>query len=126
MSRWSKRKEYTSPEEKRKDFWIGFGLFWGVNIVLGIATTVLPAFLFSLESSSSTNTAATAIVGLALTLLPWVVNGGLLIYLAVTRSQMAYGMLAGLGAALALTFLLFVVLLIICFTSAGSGFVGPP
>ncbi len=126
MDTWPKRKEYTTPEEKRKDFWIGFGLFWGVNILLLIVTIAAQAGLYSLESSSSPNAAVTGIVGLTLTLLPWVINGGLLIFLAVTRTQMAFGMLAGLGSAFALVVLAFIVLLIICFTSSGSGFVGFP
>jgi hypothetical protein len=36
--KWLTRKIYETDSEKKKDFWIGVGLFFGLNILLGICS----------------------------------------------------------------------------------------
>jgi hypothetical protein len=57
---------------------------------------------------------------LVLGLVPFVINVGLMIYFAFTRSQIALGMLAAFGAALAVVIVLGVIFTIACFVMLGS------
>jgi len=125
-SKYLTRKEYTDPAEKKKDFWIGVGLFFGLNILLGICSALAYTAIFNLAypSDSSTFTPASDIytaLSCILNLLPWVINFGLIIYFALTRSQIALGMVAGFGAALAIVICLGAIFMAYCFYALGQG-----
>ena len=112
-------KEYTDPAEKKKDFWIGVGLFFGLNILLGIcfagASVALSSAAFPADGSSTTFSDLYSILSCILSLLPWLINIGLMLYFAFTRSQVALGMLAGFGAALLITICVGVIFAAYCF-----------
>ncbi len=114
------RKEYTTPEDKKKDFWIGFGLFWGVNILVWGLTVLAGIAVTDWSNSGKANDVAVVALGPIIALLPWVINVGVLIWLARTRSQMALGMLIGFAVVLGLTVLLFIVALVACFVALGT------
>ncbi|RIK29888.1 MAG: hypothetical protein DCC56_10950 [Anaerolineae bacterium] len=121
---WLTRKEYTDAAEKRKDFWIGVVLFFVLNIALVLcqwglgfgAMTVAPNGL----GSDDFSTTLTTIVSWIFILLPWVINIGLIVFFAFTRSQIALGMVAGFGIALAIVICLGIVFTIWCFIALGS------
>jgi hypothetical protein len=120
------KKEYTTPEEKKKDRRRGFWLWWGINVLMWVITFGLSALLGVGMSSADEN--LTRILGIAnviIGLLPWVVNLGVLIYLALTRTQMAWGFVLGFASAFALVLVLGVVLAVVCFViiaaSGGGG-----
>lgn len=121
---WLTRKEYTDPAEKKKDFWIGVGLFFVLNIVLTLcqwglgygAMTVAPDGFGSDDFSTTLMT----IISWIFILLPWVINIGLIIFFAFTRSQIALGMVAGFGIALAIVICLGVIFTLWCFAVLGS------
>lgn len=124
-SKYFTRKEYTDPAEKKKDFWIGFALFFGVNILLGICLAAANVAVFSSAYPTDGSTAPLpsdiyTVLSCVLSLLPWVINGGLVIYFALTRSQVALGMVAGFGAALALAICLGVIFTAYCFYVMGN------
>jgi hypothetical protein len=124
---WLTRKEYTDSAEKKRDFWIGVGLFFGVNILLGICSALLYSVLFSViyPSDGTTFTPASdmyTVLSCVLNLLPWVINGGLIIYFALTRSQIALGMVAGFGAALAIVICLGAIFMAYCFYALGQSY----
>ena len=107
--------------KKRRDFWLGVGLFFLLNIVLyGInfaVSLVLSSISLPYETTSTFNTILfNAILGF----LPFIINIGALIFLAFKRPQMALGMLAGFGISLAIVVCLFLITLVVCFVALGS------
>ncbi len=112
------RKEYTTSEEKKKDFWRGFGLWWAINV--GMLLVLGPA-IYAIWTAGVT----TSILGLAgafiLPMLPFIVNIGLLIGLTMTRSQMALGALAAIAVPLVIGFIaLPLITAVACFAAMGS------
>lgn len=128
-SKWFTRKIYETEAEKKKDFWRGVGLFFGLNILLGICSwgsTVLFfnwAYPAAIPVGGSPSPAADLVSALSciMSLLPWVINIGLIIYFALTRSQIALGMVAGFGFALLITICLGVIFTAWCFYALSSG-----
>jgi cytosine/uracil/thiamine/allantoin permease len=115
------RKEYTDPAEKKKDFWLGFWLWWGLNILLWVITTAASVGIYSIPSNNDTTlTSLQSIASIVLGVLPLLVNLGLLIYFALTRGQIALGMLVAFGVALALVVLLGIIFTVACFILLGS------
>ena len=110
-----------SPElaKKRRDFWMGVGLFFGLNIVLWIFQIAFYWLITTLDADLMYSDAI-GVVGLMLGLLPWLVNIGLIIFLAFKRPQMALGMLAGFGISLLIVVCLFLITLAVCFVALGS------
>ena len=123
---WFTKKNYTIEAEKKKDFWIGFWLWWGLNIALtlcGWGIYVIYVGALGTDYSSLTNSDLLTSLMCILQLAPWVINIGLILYFAFTRSQVAYGMMAGFGSALALSICIGVVFTVWCFVAlSGSGF----
>ena len=119
------KKIYETKAEKKKDFWIGVGLFFGLNIVLGLCSWgVFYLFGYSgiwFDGSTSTYSDLYAVLSCVFSLLPWVLNIGLIIYFAFTRSQIALGMLAGFGIALLIALCLGVIFAAYCFYALSSG-----
>jgi len=119
------RKEYTDPVEKKKDIWRGVGLWFGLNILMALCSWGVNAALFSVMSSPDGSSTPLSnvypIVNLALGILPLLINISLIIYFALTRSQIALGMLAGFGIALLITIILGVIVAVACFVALRSG-----
>lgn len=107
-----------SPElaKKRRDFWIGFGIFFGLNFVLWLCSFGASSLLYTPDIPYEIS----SILGIVITFLPWIVNIGLIIFLAFKRPQMALGMLAGFGVALLIVVCLFLITLAVCFVALGS------
>jgi membrane-associated HD superfamily phosphohydrolase len=103
--------------QKRRDFWLGVGLFFVLNIVLWVLSVLLVVVLDNLNIPY----AFSLIAGF----FPYVVNIGLIIFLAFKRPQMALGMLGGFGIALAIVVCLGLIFMAACFVILGSsGFGG--
>jgi hypothetical protein len=120
------KKEYTSEEEKKKDFRLGLIGWYVGNFALCLIQAGVSALLVSLVSSTSSGDSAVGLIGNALTwilyLLPWIINIGLIIFFALTRSQIALGMLVGFASAVALVIILGIIFTIACFVMySGSG-----
>ncbi len=118
------QKEYTDPAEKRKDFWFGVVLWVGLNVLaFPICSFLVSIGLSSVATgldSSDTSTTLISIAGVALGLLPLLINIGLIVYFAFTRRQVALGMLAAFGAALLLTLCLGILFAVACLGIIGA------
>ena len=123
-SRWFTQKTYETAAEKKKDFWIGFVLWWGLNILLALCSWgAFALFGYSgvyFDPSTSTYSDVYGVLSCVISLLPWVINIGLIIYFALTRSQIAIGMVAAFGVALLITICLGVIFMVWCFYALGS------
>jgi hypothetical protein len=106
------RKEYTTQEEKKKDFWIGVGIWVGLNLLLGLINIVFFNFIYIIPNLPD---GLYTILGWAVMIFPYVLNIGLLIYFALTRSQIALGMLAAFGAVLLIVICLGLIFMVACF-----------
>ncbi|MEB2332731.1 MAG: hypothetical protein OZ914_00240 [Anaerolineaceae bacterium] len=124
--KWLTRKEYTDPAEKKRDFWLGVGIFFVLNIALilcrwGLGYGVLAVSPDTVNSSSPMAMILGGMILWGLLLLPWVLNIGLIVFFALTRSQVALGMVAGFGIALVIVICLGVIFTVWCFAMLGSG-----
>jgi hypothetical protein len=99
------RKIYETRGEKVKDFIIGFLVFIGVNVVFGLISWGILAATGSLGSSDPTGIINTAgpVVSLVTSVLPLLLNVGLMIYFGLTRIWILWGMLGAFAAGLLLT-----------------------
>lgn len=102
--------------KKRRDFWLGVGLFFGLNIALWGLGALFFGVLYNVDIPYEVVNAISIVVSF----LPYVVNIGLIILLAFKRPQMALGMLAGFGIALLIVVCLFLITLAVCFIALGS------
>ena len=120
-----KPKIYETAAEKKKDFWLGVGLFFALNIVLTLCQWGLGFGFISLSPnfnySDPTFSALYSVLSIFFYILPWLINIGLIIYFAFTRGQIALGMVAGFGIALLLTLCLGLIFTVWCFYALGSG-----
>lgn len=120
-----KQKIYETAAEKKKDFWVGVGLFFGLNVILSLCGWGLNAAMWSvMYTPEGTNTGLADIyptISCILGALPLLINIGLIVYFAFTRSQIALGMLAGFGIALILVVCLGVIFTVWCFYALSSG-----
>ena len=107
-----------TPElaKKRRDFWMGVGLYFGLNFVMWAGQFGLYIVLSSISLDYDLTSTITTIAGF----LPYLINIGLIIFLAFKRPQMALGMLAGFGILLLIVVCLFLITLAVCFISLGS------
>jgi hypothetical protein len=114
-----------NPVGKKKDFWRGVGLFFGLNIVMALCSWGASTALYNMTyTPNGTNTQlvnVSSAVGLILGVIPLLINIGLIIYFAFTRSQIALGMLAGFGVALLITIILGVIFTVVCLVALRSG-----
>lgn len=114
-----------NPADKKKDFWRGVGLFFGLNIVMALCSWGASTALYNMTyTPNGTNTPLVDVysaVSFILSVMPLLINIGLIIYFAFTRSQIALGMLAGFAIAFLIVLILGVILTIWCFVSLGSG-----
>jgi hypothetical protein len=113
------RKEYTDPAEKKKDFWRGVGLWFGLNIILALcswgASTAINYRAYTPEGPNPQLVAILPLVSFMLGFIPLLINIGLILFFAFTRSQIALGMLAAFGIALLITIILGVIAAVACF-----------
>lgn len=117
------RKEYTSEAEKKKDFWIGFAGWFIGNIILCLLQFLGSTLVLGLvgafdQGNTDLSGAAVNAISILLSVLPWLLNLGLLIFFAVTRTQIALGMLVAFAVSIALVILAGVVLTVACFVLA--------
>jgi hypothetical protein len=102
--------------KKRRDFWLGVGLFFGLNILLWIITTALSFVIYRIGLPDNVNNILGALIGF----LPYVINIGLTIFLAFKRPRMALGMLAGFGISLLIIICLGLLFMAVCFIAYGG------
>ena len=123
--KWLTRKEYHDPAEKKRDFWIGVAIFFVLNIVLTLCQWGLGAGFYaaspSIVDSNFPSSPLFSILSWVILLLPWAINIGLIVYFALTRSQIALGMVAGFGIALAIVICLGVLFTVWCFATLSAG-----
>ena len=111
------KKVYTTRSEKQKDFFIGVGIFIGLNVLLSI----LPgAFMFLLDlfstGSDSSVEGTVSMVGTCISfVLPFLGNIAAVIYFALTRSWIAIGILGAIAILFVLSLLAIIVSLVACF-----------
>jgi hypothetical protein len=119
------RKEYTDPAEKKKDFWRGVGLWFGLNILLGLcnwgASTAMNNMAYTPNGPNTQLVDILPLVSFMLGFIPLLINIGLIVFFAFTRSQIALGMLAGFGIALLFSIILGVIFAVACFVILRSG-----
>lgn len=121
--KWLARKIYETDAEKKRDFWIGVGIFFVLNIALALCQWGLFAVSleFTVPGSDSVSSTLASVLYLVFTLAPWVINIGLIVFFAFTRSQIALGMVAGFGIALFLVICLGVIFMVWCFATLSLG-----
>ncbi|MFZ5905628.1 MAG: hypothetical protein ACOYZ8_18975 [Chloroflexota bacterium] len=103
-------------KKKRRDFWLGVGLFFGLNLALAGLGALFFGVLYSLDIPYD----LINVLSLIANLLPYVLNIGLIIFLAFKRPQMALGMLAGFGFSIAIVICLGLLFMAACFIILGS------
>ena len=122
--KWLTRKIYETAAEKKRDFWLGVGLFFLLNILLVVCQWGFSAGVYavspSMVDSDFPSSPLFSILSWALLLLPWVINIGLIVFFALTRSQIALGMVAGFGIALAIVICLGLIFTVWCFATLAS------
>ena len=122
---WLTRKVYTGPSEKKKDFWRGVGLFFGLNVVMALCSWGVSTAIYNMAyTPNGTNTQLVnvySVVSFMLGVIPLLINIGLIVFFAFTRSQIALGMLAGFGIALLISIILGVIFAVACFLTLRSG-----
>ena len=113
------RKEYTDPAEKKRDFWLGVGLWFGLNILLALcswgASTAINNRAYTPSGPNTQLVDILPLVSFMLGFIPLLINIGLIVFFAFTRSQIALGMLAGFGIALFFSIILGVIFAVACF-----------
>jgi len=116
------RAVYETKAEKTKDFFIGVGLFIGLNVVL-TGVIILLSYLAS-KVTTDLNVdildTVTALIGIVLYCLPLLLNLGVMIYFGLTRYWIALGMLGTFAALLLLVVIAGVVLTIWCFVALSN------
>ena len=121
-SNWFTRKIYETEAEKKKDRWIGIGVFFGVNILMILCGGAVFYLLFNKQMNPGPAVSnLLGGLGCILNLVPWLVNGVLFIYFAVTRTQIALGILIGFGIVFGLSILAGVIFTIWCLVSSSGG-----
>lgn len=123
--KWLTPKVYETDAEKKRDFWIGVGIFFVLNIVLTLCQWGVGADALTVSptngSSDFVSSTLFTILSWVFLLLPWVINIGLIIYFAFTRNQVALGMVAGFGIALAIVICLALIFTLWCFSTLSAG-----
>lgn len=119
-------EQAAQKKKNRREFWKGFLGGLAGNIILSILLTAVFALLSSIfikGEMSSSEFMLINLFSLVGWILPFLANVAALIILLVTkRKWMAYGLLALWGVGLALTLILGVVLMMVCFATEGGGF----
>jgi hypothetical protein len=115
------KKEYTSREEKKKDFFIGVGVFIGLNVLLSVLQVLVMMALTYLPLPSGDEQAISLGFSCLAYPLQILANIGVIIYFAFTRNWIALGMLGTFAFLILLALVAGVILSVICFASLGNG-----
>lgn len=108
------KKEYTSSAEKKKDFFLGVGIFIGLNVLLYVLQLLLMMALTYLPlPSGDAETISFSLSCLAYPL-QILANIGVIVYFALTRNWIALGMLGTFGFLILLTLVAGVIISVIC------------
>jgi hypothetical protein len=107
------RKVYDTPAEKRKDFFLGIGLFILMNGFFALV-------FFWLSSLPSPQPTFFNILMPIVSCLPFLANVVLMLIFALTRHWIALGMLAFFAFLLALGIVAGIILTIVCFVQLGN------
>jgi len=110
------KKVYETRAEKKKDFIIGVGVFFGLNVLLYL----LAALASSLSQTITADFELFALMG-CWYILPFLANVGAIIYFGLTRSWIALGMLGTFGALMLLSLILSCIASIVCFVLFSIG-----
>lgn len=115
-------KIYETTSEKRKDFWRGFIGWFVLNIVMALIGVGASVLIAPNMNTVDFGTAATAFnyLSIFLSCLPLLINVGLIVIFAFTRSQIAMGMLAAFGVALFISICLGIIATVACFVMLGQ------
>lgn len=115
-------KIYETTSEKRKDFWRGFIGWFGLNIVMALIGVGVSLWIAPNLSAQDFNTTATIYnyLSIGLSCLPLLINVGLIVIFAFTRSQIAMGMLTAFGVALFISICLGIIATVACFVMLGQ------
>ena len=98
------KKIYVTRAEKVKDFFIGFFLFYGLNILLGLCAFGLTALTGI--SADYVNFSFESVIGIALSCLPLLVNIGVMIFIGLKRIWITWGMLGGFAFGILITLIM--------------------
>ena len=110
------KKVYETRAEKKKDFFIGVGGFFSLNVLLYL----LSALATYLSQTITADIEFYFLMG-CWYILPFLANIGVVIYFALTRSWIAIGMLGAFGALILLALILSCITSVVCFVLYGSG-----
>ena len=115
-------KVYESREEKKKDFWIGVGLFFGLNVLIFLVSNGISWLVGSLIGDLASDLAMNITTWFSCLTYPLtiLINIAFLIYFFRTRTWIGFGMLGTFAALLLMTFLLTIIFSIFCFASSVS------
>ena len=115
------KKVYTDRSEKQKDFAIGVGVFFGLNVLIYILQIlVLWAAQYMPASPETLDTISFAISCLVFPL-QILANIGVMIYFTLTRTWIAIGMLGTFGFLMGLLLILGIIFSIVCFATGNFG-----
>jgi hypothetical protein len=106
--------------QKQRDFWLGIGLFYAMNFVMWLIGVLIWAVIGGLSLTGTLADIVTGIIGFV----PFVINLGVIIFLAFKRPRMAFGMLAAFGVPLAITVCLALAFGAVCFVLLGGNIGG--
>lgn len=110
------KKVYETRSEKRRDFWIGFGGWFGINVPLAVLVVFVGGLAIPWSGTVSSPTGLPLPAVTILWVLSLLINLAGLIVLAITRSWIALGALAAMSAVLLLAFCAGLASLAWCFT----------
>ena len=108
------KKEYASREENKKDFFIGVGVFFGLNVLTYVLQLLVMAVLTYLPLPAGDKSSIS--IGLSCLSYPLqlLVNIGVMVYFALTRTWIALGMLGTFAFLILLALAAGVILSIVC------------
>ncbi len=113
------KKEYTTRAEKRMDFGIGVVVFFGLNVLITLVQyLLLGVLLYAFKSSEASEVMGYGISCLAFPL-QILVNIGVVVYFALTRTWIAIGMLGAFGFLMGLMVILGIILSVVCLATGG-------
>jgi hypothetical protein len=115
-----KRKEYRSISERKADNRAGFRSFPVVNLVLWVVYKLLQTWDTTNYSNGSGDD---LFIQILILMLPWVVNGLILVWNFVFRPEFAIGYLVFIAFALVVVFALGILFFGSCILAVGVGFI---
>ncbi len=113
------KKEYTTRAEKRMDFGIGVVVFFGLNVLITLVQyLLLGVLLYAFKSSESADAVRLGVSCLAFPL-QVLINIGVVVYFALTRTWISIGMLGTFGFLMGLMMVLGIIFSFVCLATGG-------